>query len=758
MALQLQSAAPMGEPMLRFLWPPANYLFDVPELPLKYTIDGPFDRGFVRFTGAKVGGLVDAAIRDLQIGGFETGTYWATADVLDVHHTPVGKPTTFCIDRVLSRAETYRERPPPPRALLALPAVKAARPQSRKLCFVAGNSPIDGQKRIWLRLMETLRQHPTISYSFHVFILTYPPKRTDPFTANGISVTYAPMTVTAEEAATYALTPNNTMEQLVAFATAKDRRSFHSYLPRLWADHVEAFAPCKGAVLIFGNSRDHSDAALALVGRRVRTAGVVFELSSVGPMPITTDALVSPSHYALAHPSVQAVVKASHRYIIPPGIDSTLFAPAPERKSSKRCLTVGYVGRIDADKSLGLLAEAAKLLVAPSAGPCMDFRWVGDGADIDYYRRYPITLLGGIYNETDLVRELQSWDIAVHAGLRETFCIANIEVMAVGLPLVTFGVAGTTEYVRHDVNAWVVDEMSPAALADGIRRLAQDGALRRRLGDAARATVVKQFQWRDTVAKYDERSKMLQAASRVPQVQILWPPQGYLADSDVPVNFTVDEALSRGFVRFSGAKVTGVVRATDRGVAISGIEPGTHWTSVETLDALMAPVGASLLLHIERVLSRDEWAQPLPLSKCALFALPAAAAARPSTRHLCFLSSEQPIDGQKRIWLRLIQSLRQHPTTRYTFSAFMLHERSLDTEPFTAHGVPVTYVPVWLTGAEAAAYGLTSNSTLEQLVKFATSVEPRVWPDYLRRVWEAYSTALAPCKGGVVLYGNNRNH
>ncbi|OQR83810.1 hypothetical protein ACHHYP_14258, partial [Achlya hypogyna] len=229
------------------------------------------------------------------------------------------------------------------------------------------------------------------------------------------------------------------------------------------------------------------------------------------PVPLSVDAVVGPSHFAAFHPSVRSNVDARHRYVVAPGVDSDLFAPAAHSPPAVygKCLVVGYLGRIVAEKSLGLLASAIELLMTttnstPSAMPCMDFRWVGDGADIDYYRRYPITLLGSIYNETDLVRELQSWDIAVHPGLQETFCIANVEVMAVGLPLVTFGVAGTTEYVRHDVNAWVVDEMSPAALADGIRRLAQDGALRRRLGDAARATVVKQFQWSDTVAKYDE--------------------------------------------------------------------------------------------------------------------------------------------------------------------------------------------------------------------------------------------------------------
>ena len=48
----------------------------------------------------------------------------------------------------------------------------------------------------------------------------------------------------------------------------------------------------------------------------------------------------------------------------------------------------------------------------------------------------------------DLVRSLAAMDVLVNPSLRawsETFCIVNVEAMAMGVPLVSFGVGGIRE-------------------------------------------------------------------------------------------------------------------------------------------------------------------------------------------------------------------------------------------------------------------------------------------------------------------------
>ncbi|KDO23149.1 hypothetical protein SPRG_09957 [Saprolegnia parasitica CBS 223.65] len=390
-------------------------------------------------------------------------------------------------------------------ALLALPSAKATRPTSRTLCFGVTSWPMDGQKRLWLRLIASLRAHPTIDYSFHIFLLEPKPVHpTDVFTAHGLNVTHVPMMVSREDIARYDITHEKMRVALADFADADDRTTFPSYVHSLWASLVAAFAPCKGGVLSYPNSRNHDDRVWAGLGRAAGAAGVVLELSSVRPTPHTVDLLIGPSQYTLAHPSVINGMRADMRSVIPPGVDPTIFAPRA-RSHTNRCVVVGYLGRLTLEKSLGLLARAVELLTQTNmTSSCVTFRWVGDGADAKYYKRYPITFLGSIDDEAALIHELQTWDVAVQPGLQETFCIANLEVMAVGLPLVTFGVAGVAEYVRHEENAWVVDEISPRALAAAIALLADDPILRRQLGHGARRTVETRYTWAHTVAAYDE--------------------------------------------------------------------------------------------------------------------------------------------------------------------------------------------------------------------------------------------------------------
>jgi len=97
----------------------------------------------------------------------------------------------------------------------------------------------------------------------------------------------------------------------------------------------------------------------------------------------------------------------------------------------------------------------------------------------------------------------------------ETFCIANIEVMASGVPLVTFGVGGVGDYVLSPhptapmqdeeegdgrmpnievaANAILLNKASPHAIADAIELLYTNDSLRMELGAKGRESVKSYF-------------------------------------------------------------------------------------------------------------------------------------------------------------------------------------------------------------------------------------------------------------------------
>jgi glycosyltransferase involved in cell wall biosynthesis len=77
-------------------------------------------------------------------------------------------------------------------------------------------------------------------------------------------------------------------------------------------------------------------------------------------------------------------------------------------------------------------------------------------------------------------------DVFVLPSRSEGLSNALLEAMAAGLPPVVADIGGNREVVEDGVNALLVDWSDRAASAGALRRLLDDGGLRRRLGEAAR--------------------------------------------------------------------------------------------------------------------------------------------------------------------------------------------------------------------------------------------------------------------------------
>jgi glycosyltransferase involved in cell wall biosynthesis len=89
------------------------------------------------------------------------------------------------------------------------------------------------------------------------------------------------------------------------------------------------------------------------------------------------------------------------------------------------------------------------------------------------------------------------FDAGRHAPLQLDFFWSPLKIfeyMAAGLPVVAPALPRLTRLVSHEVEGVLYDPDDPAGLDGALQRLA-DGGLRRRLGEAARARVVRDFSW-----------------------------------------------------------------------------------------------------------------------------------------------------------------------------------------------------------------------------------------------------------------------
>ncbi len=81
------------------------------------------------------------------------------------------------------------------------------------------------------------------------------------------------------------------------------------------------------------------------------------------------------------------------------------------------------------------------------------------------------------------------------------------EYMAMGKGIIASDLDQIGEVLKHDETAWLVKPGDTSALAEGLKKLIEDPARRKRLGEAARKDVVAKYTWQEHTRKIIEKLK-----------------------------------------------------------------------------------------------------------------------------------------------------------------------------------------------------------------------------------------------------------
>jgi glycosyltransferase involved in cell wall biosynthesis len=101
----------------------------------------------------------------------------------------------------------------------------------------------------------------------------------------------------------------------------------------------------------------------------------------------------------------------------------------------------------------------------------------------------------------DVERVYQLADAFVLPSSYETFSLVTFEAAASGLPILACPVSGVRELIEDGRNGFLIDR-DPGTIARRLGELADDPALRTRLGDAARSSALA-FSWERMVAEHE---------------------------------------------------------------------------------------------------------------------------------------------------------------------------------------------------------------------------------------------------------------
>jgi len=135
-------------------------------------------------------------------------------------------------------------------------------------------------------------------------------------------------------------------------------------------------------------------------------------------------------------------------------VDTSVFSPE-FRDREKGPFTIGYVGRLTAEKNVRVLAEIERALVARGH---REFRMVvvGEGAEGKWLRKNMAHAeFTGILTGKDLSRAFANMDFFVFPSETDTFGLVVLEALASGVPALVSSVGGPKFTVQHCKTGYV---------------------------------------------------------------------------------------------------------------------------------------------------------------------------------------------------------------------------------------------------------------------------------------------------------------
>ncbi len=171
------------------------------------------------------------------------------------------------------------------------------------------------------------------------------------------------------------------------------------------------------------------------------------------------------------------------------------------------------LGQLYRPKGVHLVLERLRDVIA--ACPNLRLYIVGDHV-LEEYRAYREDLERIIEREglqahvvftgwrTDAMQILSLMDIVVHPSLAEGFGRAVLEAMALGRPVVASAVGGLREIIKDGRNGFLVEPGNAAMIAERLRALAVNPALREQFGREAKRAVYAEYLIDDKVERLQE--------------------------------------------------------------------------------------------------------------------------------------------------------------------------------------------------------------------------------------------------------------
>lgn len=221
-----------------------------------------------------------------------------------------------------------------------------------------------------------------------------------------------------------------------------------------------------------------------------RCDGIIVPSASVGHI-LSTDGIIS------------------QKYVVSLGVNHHKFKPLnniskkEELKTSlgfeKDDFVIGYVGRIAREKDLPTLFKAYKNLETNNKKLLI----VGGG--INKIKKKALKELKEnvffIGNKIDVIPYLNAMDLFIMPSLTETTCLAVLEAMSCGIPVISTKVGSIPEYIIDKENGMLFPKGNSTILKLKIQQLMKNDIKRSDIGKSGRKTIETKFNFEISAKK-----------------------------------------------------------------------------------------------------------------------------------------------------------------------------------------------------------------------------------------------------------------
>ena len=151
-------------------------------------------------------------------------------------------------------------------------------------------------------------------------------------------------------------------------------------------------------------------------------------------------------------------------------VDTTAFSPA-FRDPAKHPFTLGYVGRLTAEKNVRMIAQMERALLEQGH---RDFRFliVGEGGEGKWLSKHMRQAeFTGLLTGKDLSRAFANMDLFIFPSETDTFGLAVLEALASGVPAIVGSRGGPKATIQHAKTGYIANNLEEfVAYADCLLR------------------------------------------------------------------------------------------------------------------------------------------------------------------------------------------------------------------------------------------------------------------------------------------------